>query len=670
MKQRIIAILLLTVLCLSLSACGSPEKTSSGSAAEPAQMQESVPASPEPEETAAPDSRPPFVSVLVEREAETCTEDGTVLLNYAADRPRVEIPEHPGAADAVNETLEADLLRFRDGDDAEDYISGKEDCLAAAREDLTYRRKEGNKDSFVPYLLQSDCLTARVDERVISIITDESTYFGGVHGYVGRSARNFDARTGKVLQLEDLFNDPQDFLERCPELLWFAGRGGENAYLALTESYFDGYEEDLPGLLRDGNWYLNDRGLVVIANPYEIGPYVMGRVEFTLSYDWLRWEMKEEYLPHEYTPEGMIAGEILSQAAEADIYLDDGTEGQGACVFFSAEGDVGNVRLTRVSYNEWSNTFTEDSLLWAASDLPAGAAVLLRTWIGDVLPTLKLSYTSGGQNREYYISQSGKDGSLVLLDGRQFLSLPMEITDLLPLSFDVDGDSVPEVIDLTDSGEEYYRLLTVDGELLGEVFSIDPQTQHLWLTDLDGDGMAELLYCADMGSEDYVTSAWRADTAEPIRFTMETRGGKDGREVTDTVNGRIAFSYGWLFLESYTYQLGTYASVRPYELLDGSVIAPKTTECPWAAAWVFSYNRTYLDLTREIPVTMDDTGEGTLPAEAQILLLGSDGTRMRFRTRDGLTGTIMTEYRGGPDGGWFINGVRDTDCFKMLPYAG
>ena len=242
---------------------------------------------------------------------------------------------------------------------------------------------------------------------------------------------------------------------------------------------------------------------------------------------------------------------------------------------------------------------------------------------------------------------------------------------MLPFSMDVDGDSVPEVIDMADTGEENYRRLTVDGEPLGDVFSSSPDLWHLWLTDLDVDGRAELLYCADMGSDDYVTSAWRADTLEPIQFTGETRSGKDGKERTDTADGKIVFSYGSLFLESYTYQLGTYSSLRPYELLPGGVIAPCSGENVWGRGdWAFVYNRQYLELTREIPVTMDGSGEGMVPADARILLLGTDGTKLRFRTEDGLTGSFPAEYRDGEDRGWFINGMKDTDCFASLPYAG
>ena len=181
----------------------------------------------------------------------------------------------------------------------------------------------------------------------------------------------------------------------------------------------------------------------------------------------------------------------------------------------------------------------------------------------------------------------------------------------------MDGDSVQEVIELIETEEEGYRRLIVDGDPLGDVYAADPVFQHLWLTDLDRDGKAELLYSADMGSDDYVTSAWRADTLEPIRFTMETRNGKNGADVTDTVDGRVVFSYGVLFLESYTYQLGTYPSARPYELSGGNMIVPGSAEYAGGHGdWEFLYNQTYLDLTREIPVTMDDTGEGTLPAGA------------------------------------------------------
>ena len=101
------------------------------------------------------------------------------------------------------------------------------------------------------------------------------------------------------------------------------------------------------------------------------------------------------------------------------------------------------------------------------------------------------------------------------------------------------------------------------------------------------------------------------------------------------------------------------------------MIAPRRDEDTWARGeWDFVYNRQYLELSREIPVIMEGSGEGTLPAGAGILLLGTDGTNLRFRTEDGLIGTFAAEYRDGEERGWFINGVKDTDCFASLPYAG
>ena len=675
MKRKLTAILLLAALCLSVTGCGAAEKPVSDPTAAPSlpvgPTDTAAPSPTAPAETAAPGERAPSVTVqVVEREAETFDSDETVLLDYAAEQPRADVPERPEAAAAINAVLEADYCLFRDGVDDQEGVSGKEAYLTAARERYASLQNDGFADSFAPFVLQSACQVKRADDRVLSIVTDETTYLGGAHGYTGRSARNFDVHTGAVLQLEDLAQDPEAFLELCADLLWTASRGGENALIAAADGYYDGYEESLPGLLRDGNWYFGREGIVVIANPYEIAPYAAGRIELTMPYDQLRWVMKEEFFPPESKAEGEITGEILPWPMEAAYSIDDGTDGQGACVFLTADGDLEDVRLTRVTYWDYNNSFSEESTLWAASDLPAGCTVLLRTWIGDVLPTLKLSYVSAGQNREIYISQSGKDGSLVLLDGKQFLVPPLEITKMLPFAYDVDADSVQEIIDLADGEEEGYLRLTVDGEALGDVFSVDPELLHLWLTDLDFDGRAELLFSADMGSDDYVTSAWRADTLEPIRFSMETRNGRDGSETTDTADGRVLFSCGSLFLESWTYQLGTYDSLRPYELLNGSVIVPWNTEYILGAGdWAFPYNRVYLTLRRELSVTLDDGGT-VIPAGTKILLLGTDGTKMRFRIDDGRTGTLLTQYVTGENSGWYIDGVRDSDCFETLPYTG
>ena len=129
---------------------------------------------------------------------------------------------------------------------------------------------------------------------LLSITYDDTSYLGGVHGYTGRCGHTCDIRTGRELTLADLTDNYDAFLSAAVDQLKdIISYGAEYAAYGLN----DGYEDQLAGLFRDGNWYFNDEGLVLMANPYELASYAAGLIEFTLPYAWLAYQIKADYLP-------------------------------------------------------------------------------------------------------------------------------------------------------------------------------------------------------------------------------------------------------------------------------------------------------------------------------------------------------------------------------------
>ena len=617
-------------------------------------------------------SAPQGLRVEFGRDADTVTEGTEVLFRYSADRARVMLPASPEVGERINAVLEEERRLFEEGDPDADGGCGKAFYEGSAREEYASRIADGTPDWFIPYDLERKMDVSRGDGRVLSLTIMDYTYSGGAHGYGALRALNFDLNSGETLRLEDLTDDPEEFIARCGEKLLEISRSGEYAEMALG-GYFPGYEDDLPGLLRDGNWYFDAEGITVIANPYEIAPYAYGRIEFTLPYEWLRGQIRDEYLPEETDGAGLLYGEITDTVPGADDTVDDGTNAEGACVLFRADGAAEEVRITRVSWAEYGG-FVEDGTLWYASRMEDGGTLLLRTWFGDVFPTLKIGWRrSDGQREDYLLFQSGKDGSLVMTRD-ETAYLPLEVSGRLPFSFDLDGDGETEVLDLVKTARDGASRwqLTVDGLPAEDTSTADAQIISLWVADLDADGTAEILFSGDMGSDDYVTCAWRADTLELIGFTGETRRGADGSARTVYADGKAVFSFGQLYLEGWNYQLGTYAAIRAYGYSDG-VISPEDASWKEFTGWSYPDNRSWLTAAKDLPVTWTDGSETTLPAGTQILLRGSDGDRAFFVTEDDRRGSIVLEYRTDGDGyssGWTIDGVPEGDYFRSLPYAG
>lgn len=669
MKKKILSLLLCAALALSLAACSTKPETS----AEPAATAEPTPVPPvsSPEMTAEPEPtaeslQVPVVSVRRENEDFYTADNNTLLLVYAAAEPSVSMNGNDAAAAAINEALHKQYTDFSVGVESSDEyaVSGKENYLAAAKEDLAWQTENGNASGFYSYSLMRQ-MNVRYNARyLLSITYDDTSYLGGAHGYTGRYGHTFDIRTGRELTLADLADNYDAFLSAAVDQLKDISCGAEYAAYGLNE----GYEDQLAGLFRDGNWYFSDEGLVLMANPYELASYAAGLIEFTLPYAWLAYQIKADYLPAESAADGTLTAELSESAdaaGSAAYVYDNGTGGLGACVTFTASGTVENVELNAVTYLEYSNLYRVDGTLWYAGLLSDGESVCVQTWIPDVMPNLSLSWRDAEGEHVKYISQSGMDGSLILMDGEQYAERPVNISGKSVYHYDINGDYAAEEITVTatDAGGINEYTIAVNGTVLDRTNMPVGDRYDLWICDLDGDGICELLFAADPGSDDYRTCGWHGDTLEPIEFTGDARYGKDPNALSGSIDGRVVFSGGIPVLEAWYYQLGTYRAVIGMNgTSDGVVTLDPSFK------WDYRGSYYYLTVTKILPVYLDESGTAVLTPGEKLLLTGTDGQNTFFRTEDGRTGSIRLEYDG--EGGWTINGESEENFFEMLPYVG
>lgn len=115
---------------------------------------------------------------------------------------------------------------------------------------------------------------------IISVWVESYSYLGGAHGNSGTSSYLFDLSLGRFVDPLQIADDPETFRTGAAELL-------------IAEAEADA--ENLPGYWSDyrdiiSHWnegaVIFDRiGMTAVYSPYEIGPFAMGTVELTLSYD-------------------------------------------------------------------------------------------------------------------------------------------------------------------------------------------------------------------------------------------------------------------------------------------------------------------------------------------------------------------------------------------------
>lgn len=307
MKKGRIALLLALLLCLS--ACGSAdtepeapipdsgivaeadpksppepadepeEQETAGSASEEAAgaddfLRSDVPELADTESLSDPTPRVDIATVEHSFDAD----DGTQLVRYAGLNITVTVPGRPKA----EERIQFDL-------DETTQLTSDEQLESQAQEDYDWAQEQGM--DWIAYCDELDAVVVRADSHVLSLRFDVYTYTGGVHGYYYSYGVSYDAETGERLGLKNLSAGVTDLSSYA-----------RNVILAMcqTDEYkdllYEDYKPYINDVIQDSHFYFTDDGLIFVAEPYLLGPYAAGQIEFPISYEDLSGVVKDIYL--------------------------------------------------------------------------------------------------------------------------------------------------------------------------------------------------------------------------------------------------------------------------------------------------------------------------------------------------------------------------------------
>ena len=271
MMKRLFTLCLAMVMALSLAACGTSKTPTTSS----------TPADTSVEPTST--GHPAFHAGSGSRRALTA-EDGTEVLVSKSTAYDIVYPEASDAQKAIQKDLEQVVADFH-----KDSNKQEEDAQTYYQEFL---KGGGKKEAFTPYTFELTCKPLRADNNVVSILFYSYAYCGGAHGSLATFARNYDAKTGKVLTMED-------FGEEVSSLVTDNAVKFINAIQDTDDACFydkvKAADESVQSMLETGSFYLSQDGLVLIDGQYLLQPYAAGIVEFTTSYDDLRGKLNDEY---------------------------------------------------------------------------------------------------------------------------------------------------------------------------------------------------------------------------------------------------------------------------------------------------------------------------------------------------------------------------------------
>lgn len=258
----------------------------------------------------------------------------------------------------------------------------------------------------------------RIDANVLSLAGSRTSYAGGAHPYSESVSVTYDLTTGAALKLSDILFSTCTADSITPLVTnALAAMEGE---VYLYDDYISCVEERFgQGLDVDQGWYLSEEGLCFYFSPYEIAPYAEGEILALIPYEELTGLLKDQYYPVEKTGgAGVIMADLFKESdlnrfeQFSNVIIDE----EGESVLLYTNGLVYDLTLEYGSCYDDSMQFVPISTVFAASSMAANEAIMVRLFIPDVMSNLRLTYTTDAGTTQKYIFQSGKDGSILLLD--------------------------------------------------------------------------------------------------------------------------------------------------------------------------------------------------------------------------------------------------------------
>ena len=256
-RTRILTALL--SLTLLLSGCGGPAPDAG--VEDPRPQEERTAEDAPPMET---DAARPVVGLTRYQEIRYDDDLGPL------DRLDLELPGlspesrvlYPALAEAMDRAREDDLSASRESYEGRGETIGE--LLSSGEEEHAY----------FPWYETTASYVRRADERAVSVLYLWTWYMGGAHGDYGYGARNWDARTGEEIALEDLLSEDgrERFNERVAEELDAAYPDLAPGSMVLDRS------------LDEYTFTLGPDGVTLWFSPYEIASFADGALSVQLWY--------------------------------------------------------------------------------------------------------------------------------------------------------------------------------------------------------------------------------------------------------------------------------------------------------------------------------------------------------------------------------------------------
>lgn len=549
--------------------------------------------------------------------------------------PTVFMSERSEAADKINESLRAMETEYTTKAYQDNYGH------------YTQNIGDGTAQGLSAFSMSRTIRSERADSSIVSLrIVDRASL--GTTSTLKISGSTFNSQTGEEIKLADLSDSSEKIVNAVSEKI-LVSFNEDPKYQGVF--FNEGYSETIKSLVSDGHWYLSADGIVIIANPGEIADAAAGFYEFTVSYDELGDVINKDFIPSSDLSgsEGDVSVAFTADSKASDLtLLGSAAATDIKSLLLSASGNVYDLDVYTINYNESAKTYTLVQQVLACSDMSDGAALAINAELEGTTPTMVVRFKLADGTNEIRLLSLDENGAVKVTN--PYASAGTVITSRLPYSGDIDGDNKEETINTSTDAQGLVVLNVEASGKTAEVSTGIKEIGSIRLFDLDGDGAKEIYLDGKDADGQAITCAafYSAAETQPLHLALFDSQSYALGTIKD-------FSDGKLVVDNEMNILGTYKVKNVYTLADKSFSKASDDI-------VFDNNTTYVTTTKSITLS-----NGSLLATGtKLRFTSTDGSSViNFVTDGGFTGSIPIASSGS---GWTISGQPDTSYFTSLPY--
>lgn len=318
---------------------------------------------------------------------ESAAEDGTNIFSYKHQNMSLTLQD-PDIADKVIVDFLNRIERTR---------STAEAILSQAQQDYSA------SENWTPYLCQITYNPTRIDQGVLSLFGNFTTYKGGTHPEHTNVSANYDLINGDVLTLAGILQIDANTNDFCKLVIEQLALVKDKLYL------YPDYEDMVTRRFsvdptQDEAFYFTPTGLCFYFAPYEIAPYSSGTITIEIPYEKLVGILHDSYFPAEknlsdssiqVTPFDQEQANQFTQITEAVLSK------EGTMLLLHADNIVHNIRITASAAPPDTAQYT----LFSAHTLTPGDAIMLQA-SPEELANLHLTYENSNGVQSLSLAES------------------------------------------------------------------------------------------------------------------------------------------------------------------------------------------------------------------------------------------------------------------------